>query len=82
MEKIRKNTMLSYIMKHKQDIRLTLLIGIAFLLTGAEYITWWLYKLVPTFSGSAPDLLSEGIGYLFQVLGILLFAMATRTNQK
>lgn len=82
MEKIRKNTMISYIMKHKQDSRLTLLIGIAFLLTGAEYITWWLYKLVPTFSGSAPDLLSEGIGYLFQVLGILLFAMATRANQK
>lgn len=60
--------------KIKENLLTCLFIGLCFLLTGAEYITWWLYKLVPNFTSDAADLLSEGIGYLFQVLGLLLFA--------
>lgn len=50
------------------------LIGMCFLLTGSEYITWWLYKLPTVFSGVAVDALSEGAGYLFQALGMALFS--------
>lgn len=54
------------------------LIGICFLLTGSEYITWWLYKLPTVFESTTVDILSEGIGYLFQAVGIFVYALMIR----
>lgn len=50
----------------------------SFLLTGSEYISWWLYGLPRFFESTAVDLLSEGVGYLFQAAGILAFALLVR----
>lgn len=58
-----------------------LLIGFSFLLIGAEYISWWLYKLVPLTSENASSLLSEGVGYLFQVLGLLIFSFLIKKER-
>lgn len=62
----------------KNDILVCLLIGLCFLLTGAEYITWWLYRLVLAVDSSTSDLLSEGIGYLFQVIGLLIYSFIAK----
>ena len=59
----------------RNDIFICIFIGISFLWTGASYITWWLYKLSTTFSNVQSDILSEGVGYLFQVLGIIIFSL-------
>lgn len=56
------------------------LIGVCFLLTGSEYITWWLYKLTAVFDGAAADVLSEGVGYMLQALGMALFAAFVKKN--
>ena len=56
------------------------LIGMSFLLVGSEYITWWLYKLPLVFDSRATDMLSEGAGYLIQVLGMLGFALLVKKN--
>lgn len=61
-------------MKNRNALAVCALIGICFLLTGSEYISWWLYGLPRFFGDTAVDLLSEGAGYLFQVAGLLLFA--------
>ena len=50
----------------------------SFLLTGSEYISWWLYGLPRFFESTAVDLLSGGVGYLFQAAGILAFALLVR----
>jgi DNA-binding CsgD family transcriptional regulator len=61
-------------MKNRNTYAVGALIGMCFLLTGSEYISWWLYGLPNFFGNTAVDLLSEGAGYLFQVAGLLLFA--------
>jgi hypothetical protein len=60
-------------MKNRNTYAVGALIGMCFLLTGSEYISWWLYGLPDFFGNTAVDLLSEGAGYLFQVAGLLLF---------
>jgi hypothetical protein len=57
----------------KTSFAICALIGLSFLWTGSEYMTWWLYKLPLHFDNTAVDLWSEVAGYLFQVVGILLF---------
>lgn len=45
-------------------------------------MTWWLYKLPLYFDNTAVDLWSEVAGYLFQVVGILLFALVIKKKPK
>ena len=52
-----------------------LLIFLCFLWTSSGYLSW-LYRLMDFISGPSVDLLTEVIGYLFQALGLLLFALA------
>lgn len=64
----------------RNDIFICIFIGISFLWTGASYMTWWLYKLTTTFSNVQSDILSEGVGYLFQVLGIIIFSLLMKKH--
>lgn len=66
----------------KASFAICALIGLSFLWTGSEYMTWWLYKLPLHFDNTAIDLWSEVAGYLFQVAGILLFALAIKKKPK
>ena len=66
----------------KTSFAICALIGLSFLWTGSEYMTWWLYKLPLHFDNTAVDLWSEVAGYLFQVAGILLFALAIKKKPK
>ena len=65
-------------MKNRNAYTIGALIGMCFLLKGSEYISWWLYGLPNFFGDTAVDLLSEGAGYLFQVIGIFLFAVIVK----
>lgn len=67
-------------MSTKKEFRVGLLIFLSFLLTSGEYMTWWMNSLVPNFSPNAADFLSEGLGYLFQVIGLLLMAVYISKN--
>ena len=58
-----------------------LLIFLCFLWTSSGYLSW-LYRLMDLISGPSVDLLTEVIGYLFQALGLLLFAFAVRRCSK
>lgn len=49
---------------------------------GSTYITWWLYKLPQVFGNTAVDILSEGAGYAFQALGILLFSLLMKRSSR
>lgn len=66
----------------KTSFAICALIGLSFLWTGSEYMTWWLYKLPLYFDNTAVDLWSEVAGYLFQVVGILLFALVIKKKPK
>lgn len=66
----------------KNDLTVCLIIGISFLMVGAEYITWWLYSLVPNMGNSAADILSEGVGYLFQALGVFIYALIVKKKKE
>src|SRR5574344_1375413 len=66
----------------KTSFAICALIGLSFLWTGSEYMTWWLYKLPLHFDNTAVDLWSEVAGYLFQVVGILLFALVIKKKPK
>ncbi|MDD6189947.1 MAG: helix-turn-helix transcriptional regulator [Clostridiales bacterium] len=54
-----------------------LLIFLCFLWTSSGYLSW-LYRLMEFTSGIWVDLLTEVVGYLFQALGLLLFALIVR----
>ena len=51
-----------------------LLIFLCFLWTSSGYLSW-LHRLMEFTSGIWVDLLTEVVGYLFQALGLLLFAL-------
>ena len=70
------------ISKNKSTYAVCALIGVGFLMKGSTYITWWLYKLPQVFGNTAVDLLSEGAGYAFQALGILLFSLLMKRNSR
>ncbi|MDD3920467.1 MAG: helix-turn-helix transcriptional regulator [Eubacteriales bacterium] len=72
----------SVILQKKSAFTVCALIGMSFLMTGSTYITWWLYKLPLVFNSTAVDVLSEGVGYLFQVLGMLAFSLFIKKNEK
>lgn len=58
-----------------------LLIFLCFLWTSSGYLSW-LYRLMDFVSGTSVDLLTEVVGYLFQALGLLLFALIVRRCPK
>lgn len=62
-------------------INVGLLIFLCFLFTGSAYITW-LYHLTAMFGSISADWMSEGVGYVFQALGILIFALMIKRNPK
>lgn len=62
------------IKNRRTQISVCLLIFLCFLWTGSSYISW-LYRLTDLYGSFSADLLSEGVGYLFQVAGILLLAL-------
>lgn len=71
-----------FIKRKNAALAICSLIGLCFLLTGSEYITWWLYRLTPHFGTAAADIWSEVVGYLFQAAGILLFSLSVKKNEK
>ncbi len=66
----------------KRSFGVCALIGICFLLTGSEYISWWLYKLPTVFESTSVDILSEGAGYILQAAGLALAAAAAKKSPK
>lgn len=61
------------------NLQISLLISLCFFWTGSEYLTW-LYHLMATAPKLNNDLLSEVVGYLFQALGMLIFALCIKKN--
>lgn len=57
----------------------SLLIGLCFFWTGSGYLTW-LYHMMDFYSADQIDLLTEVIGYIFQILGLSLFALFMKTR--
>lgn len=55
------------------SIHVCLLIGLCFLWTGSSYLTW-MYRIMDFYPDSAIDVLTEVIGYLFQILGLAVFS--------
>ena len=55
------------------SIPVCLLIGLCFLWTGSSYLTW-MYRIMDFYPDSAIDVLTEVIGYLFQILGLAVFS--------
>lgn len=71
-------------MKSRRNaITTCLLIGLCFLWTGSAYLTW-MYRLLFFYKSATVDILTEVIGYIFQVLGILIFSyfMQSKINTK
>ena len=58
-----------------------LLIFLCFLWTSSSYLSW-LYRLMDFVSSTSADLLTEVVGYLFQALGLLLFALTVGRRPK
>lgn len=65
----------------KVQVGICLLIFLCFLYTGSAYISWF-YLLGSLFDSSSADWFSEGIGYLCQAAGILVFALIARRAPK
>ncbi|MDD5982685.1 MAG: LuxR family transcriptional regulator [Solobacterium sp.] len=65
----------------KTNLQCSLIIALCFLWTSSGYL-YWMYHLLDYLEPSKVDLLTEVIGYLFQALGILLFALAIKYKQK
>lgn len=60
-------------------IMVSLLIGFCFLWTGSGYLTW-MYQLLRFYPSSSVDWLTECIGYGFQIIGFILFAIFIKKN--
>ncbi len=54
-----------------------LLIFVCFLWTSSAYLSW-MYRLTEFFPDSSLEFFTEVVGYLFQALGLALFALAVR----
>lgn len=65
----------------KTNLQCSLIIALCFLWTSSGYL-YWMYHLLDYLEPSKVDLLTEVIGYLFQALGILIFALAIKYKEK
>ena len=50
------------------------LIGFCFLWTGSGYLTW-LYRLLDFYPSALVDVLTEVVGYFFQIIGLISFSL-------
>lgn len=66
--------------QNKKILQICGLISLCFLWTSCGYLTW-LYRLID-FAPTQADFLSEGIGYIFQAAGLLLFGMIIKGKIK
>lgn len=57
----------------RNEVIICFLIGICFLWTGSGYLTW-MYQLLDYYPSATVDLLTEVVGYLFQIMGLILFS--------
>lgn len=68
---------MKFLGKYKKSIFACLLIVVCFSWTGSGYLTW-MYRLLNFFSASNVDWLTEVIGYVFQLVGILIYSFLFR----
>lgn len=61
----------------KNNIIICLIIGLSFLWTGSGYLTW-LYHLMDFYPTESVDVLTEVVGYLFQIIGLVISALFIR----
>lgn len=68
-------------MSNKKTYSMTsLLIGLCFFWTGTGYLTWF-YRLSDFCSASQVDILTEVVGYIFQVIGLISAAFLIKKNK-
>lgn len=65
----------------KTNLWCSLIISLCFLWTSTGYLTW-MYHLLDFTDASKVDWLTEVIGYLFQVAGLLLFGIVLKHNRR
>lgn len=58
----------------KITTKICLFIGLCFLWTGSGYLTW-MYQLLEFYPSTAVDVLTEVVGYLFQIVGLIVFSL-------
>ena len=61
----------------KNAAKVCLLIGLCFLWTGSGYLTW-MYRLLEFYPTASVDILTEVIGYLFQIVGLISFSVCCK----
>ena len=67
--------------KTKNVIVVCLIIGLCFFWTGSGYITW-MYHMMKYHPLEKIDMYSEVTGYLYQCVGLIIYAAITKTNKK
>lgn len=65
---------------NKTTLYTCFLIALCFLWTGSGYLSW-MYHLLDFYPSQAVDILTEVVGYLFQVLGLALFAICEKKHR-
>ena len=61
----------------KNATKICLLIGLCFLWTGSGYLTW-MYRLLEFYPTASVDILTEVIGYIFQMIGLIGFSVCCK----
>ena len=61
-------------MSRKKATMICFLIGFCFLWTGSGYLTW-LYRLLDFYPSALVDVLTEVVGYFFQIIGLISFSL-------
>lgn len=61
-------------MSRKKATMICFLIGFCFLWTGSGYLTW-MYRLLEFYPSASVDVLTEVVGYLFQMIGLISFSL-------
>lgn len=65
----------------RNTITICLLIGLCFLWTGSGYLTW-MYRLLDFYKASSVDVLTEVVGYIFQIIGIIIFSYLVKKDTR
>lgn len=61
----------------KNAVKICLLIGFCFLWTGSGYLTW-MYRLLEFYPTASVDILTEVVGYIFQMIGLISFSLCCK----
>lgn len=61
----------------KNEAKICLLIGLCFLWTGSGYLTW-MYRLLEFYPSASVDVLTEVVGYIFQIIGLIVFSVCCK----